>query len=296
MTTARGRTQGVEAGKSGAPAGLAIGDLAARTGLTPAVLRMWETRYGFPQPQRLESGHRRYAESDVAAVEAILRRREAGVRLEVAVAEAAGRRSRSPPRTARRCTPSSAVGTRTWPTSGCTSPRCSALSWAIEDECLARAERALVFGAFQEPRFYEAARPRWTELARVAEATVALAAFDAPSAPGELPVRVPLDDRAPLRREWAVVCDAPRFTAALTAWEVPGQARCPRRATRLRVHLDRRAGPRPRRGPGVRRRRARRRTRARYAAHWPASRRGWPTRSPAAALLQRVLAYVDRAG
>ena len=26
-----------------------------------------------------------------------------------------------------------------------------------------------------------------------------------------------------MRREWAVVCDSPGFTAVLTAWELPGQ-------------------------------------------------------------------------
>jgi DICT domain-containing protein len=295
MTTARARTQGVDPGKSARTVGLSIGDLAARTGLTPAVLRMWETRYGFPQPQRLESGHRRYADSDVAVVEAILRRREAGVRLEVAVAEAAGRaeaestpaspsvyaelRRRHPHLAHQRLHKSTLL----------------ALSWAIEDECLARAERALVFGAFQEPRFFEAARHRWTEIARVAGATVALAAFDAPSAPGEVPVRVPLDDRAPLRREWAVVCDGPRFAAALTAWEVPGQAGVPdgRRVFESLWTVE----------PGPVRDAARVCADVARAAVPPEVRsmlEGEPARAAdpiaAEALLHRVLAYADRAG
>ena len=89
MTTTGAEAQGV-APTGLAVGGLAIGDLAARTGLTPAVLRMWETRYGFPRPQRLESGHRRYAETDVSAVTDVLRRRDAGVRLETAIAEVSG--------------------------------------------------------------------------------------------------------------------------------------------------------------------------------------------------------------
>ena len=38
---------------------LTIGELAGHTGLTPQQLRMWETRYGFPEPIRLPSGLRR---------------------------------------------------------------------------------------------------------------------------------------------------------------------------------------------------------------------------------------------
>src|SRR4051794_28916965 len=72
--------------------GLTIGDLARRTGLSPATLRAWESRHGFPRPQRLTSGHRRYDEQDVALVRQVLRRRDAGVRLESAITEAAAAR------------------------------------------------------------------------------------------------------------------------------------------------------------------------------------------------------------
>ncbi len=39
---------------------LSIGDLAEATGLSPHTLRVWERRYGRPEPVRLPSGHRRY--------------------------------------------------------------------------------------------------------------------------------------------------------------------------------------------------------------------------------------------
>src|SRR6188472_2980729 len=65
---------------------LTIGDLAERTGLAPATLRVWESRHGFPRPVRLESGHRRYDERDVDLVRQVLRRRDGGSRLEVAIA------------------------------------------------------------------------------------------------------------------------------------------------------------------------------------------------------------------
>jgi MerR family transcriptional regulator, light-induced transcriptional regulator len=40
---------------------LSIGALARLSGIPVETLRNWERRYGFPQPARLDSGHRRYA-------------------------------------------------------------------------------------------------------------------------------------------------------------------------------------------------------------------------------------------
>lgn len=45
---------------------LSIGDLSAASGIGPHTLRAWERRYGRPAAVRLPSGHRRYAEADVA--------------------------------------------------------------------------------------------------------------------------------------------------------------------------------------------------------------------------------------
>lgn len=39
-----------------------IGEIAERTGITVDTVRIWERRYGRPQPVRLPSGHRRYTE------------------------------------------------------------------------------------------------------------------------------------------------------------------------------------------------------------------------------------------
>lgn len=203
---------------------LTIGDLARRTGVTPAVLRTWETRHGFPHPRRLESGHRRYAESDVALIERVLRRRDAGIRLEVAIAEAAASHAPETPSVfaeLRRRHPHLAPHRLRKST-------LLALSWALEDECCALAQRPVLFGAFQQEGYYTSAEPRWTELARVARATFVMADFPghprggAPSRSG--PTRVPLPDDAPMRREWSVVCDAPDLPAALAAWELPGQS------------------------------------------------------------------------
>ncbi|MGQ0614439.1 MAG: MerR family transcriptional regulator [Planctomycetaceae bacterium] len=46
-----------------APEGLlSIGDLAERSGISRHTIRVWERRYGKPEPIRLPSGHRRYTE------------------------------------------------------------------------------------------------------------------------------------------------------------------------------------------------------------------------------------------
>ena len=55
--------------------------------LTPAVLRTWEARHGFPVPTRAASGHRWYRESDVDLVQRVVHRQRAGVRLEAAIRE-----------------------------------------------------------------------------------------------------------------------------------------------------------------------------------------------------------------
>ena len=44
---------------------LSIGDICSETGLSADVIRVWERRYGFPEPLRLPSGHRRYRREDL---------------------------------------------------------------------------------------------------------------------------------------------------------------------------------------------------------------------------------------
>jgi MerR family transcriptional regulator, light-induced transcriptional regulator len=207
---------------------LSIGDVSERTGLTPATLRMWELRHGFPMPQRLESGHRRYAAGDVEVILDVLRRRDGGVRLDVAVGQAV----RASTNGAEPDAPSVFAELRArhphLPTYRLRKPTLLALSWAIEDEFCAKAERAYLFAAFQRRTFFEAAERRWAELARVAKRAFVYADFPAHTLDSAM-VRVPLPADAPLRREWAVVCDAPGLAIALSAFELPGQDALPDR-------------------------------------------------------------------
>lgn len=210
--------------------GLSIGDLAERTGLAPATLRMWESRHGFPRPRRLDSGHRRYDVRDVELVRQVLRRRDSGSRLEIAIAAVALAQAAftEPPgapsvfATVRRLH----LGLHP---QRLTKSTLLALSWAIEDECCARAEQPVIFGAFQDERYYRAARERWTELARIARSTMVFAGFAAEPTPVDRTTFVLLPQDAPMLREWAVVCDAPDHPAMLTAWELPGQSSVPDR-------------------------------------------------------------------
>ena len=206
---------------------LSIGALAERTGVPPTTLRSWENRYGFPRPIRAQGGHRRYPESEVAAVLRVLQHREAGFALEAAVrlATTESRRPQSVYAELRRRHPELTPRTLSKGT-------LVALSRAIEDECCARAEQPILFGAFQRESFLRQAYRRWVELARTARAAVVFADLPEPGvADAAVPVaalagvlvEVPLPREAALNREWVVVCDAPDLPACLAAVERPGQ-------------------------------------------------------------------------
>ena len=197
--------------------GLSIGDLAAGSGVNEATLRMWESRHGFPVPQRLQSGHRRYSERDLEAVRSVVRARAEGLSLAGAIERA------------RRLVAEQAPSVY-----GALRERFPELhpyvfgkhallrlSRALEDECALRARRPVVFGAFQRVRFYRESEPRWRELARTAELAIVFADFERARRPRHAPAEVPLERSAELRREWVIVFDAPNVAACLAGWERP---------------------------------------------------------------------------
>src|ERR1700733_11476981 len=75
-------------------AALSIGDVVTATGVGEATLRAWERRFGFPEPRREPSGHRRYSAADVERIRAVVRERARGLALAAAIdrvtAEASG--------------------------------------------------------------------------------------------------------------------------------------------------------------------------------------------------------------
>jgi DICT domain-containing protein len=196
-----------------------IGELSRRTGVRQATLRTWEARYGQPRALPRTTGHRRYDESAVAAVGAILSHRASGLTMEAAVARAtpdetaapsvfAGLRERYPDLVAQRLSKRTLL----------------ALTRAIEDEYAARAAQAVLFAAFQQEPFLRRSESRWRDLASTAEFTAVFAAFDDEPTAQDLLHVVPLSRRSPLRREWVLVCDSPGHAACLAGWERPGQA------------------------------------------------------------------------
>jgi DICT domain-containing protein len=197
--------------------GIAIGELASRTGVGEATLRMWERRHGFPAPERLASGHRRYRTADAELVAGVLRERAAGLSLAAAIARVRGSAAvREPSIFAgirRRRPDLQPILLR--------KPVLLALTRAIEDESCALAERPLLFGSFQQERFYRRSQRRWRDFARTAELAVAFADFERARTPRGGPVEVPIDRSGPLTREWAVVCDAPGHGVCLAALELP---------------------------------------------------------------------------
>lgn len=198
---------------------LTISDLAERTGVPPATLRSWESRYGFPRPLRLAGGHRRYAEQDVTAVLEVLRHRDSGLALEAAV-----RRTTTEPPQSRSLY---AELRRRHPElipQPLSKHSLLSLSRAIEDECCARADQPVLFGGFQRDRFLRESYARWVALARSARIAVVFADLGAPREPRPgVPVEVALPRDAPLHREWFVICDAPDLPACMAAVERPGQ-------------------------------------------------------------------------
>ena len=196
-----------------------IQQIAEQTGVPEATLRMWERRHGFPAPRRLPGGHRRYTPADVELVQRVARDRAAGITLSTAIARAtdvgettmssvfASLRRDHPDLAPRRLS----------------KPILLALTHAIEDEGLARAERPLIFAAFQAERFYRQAEPRWRQIARTAALAIAFADFPAVRAPSEGAIEIPLAADNPMRREWTLILWSPGHTACLSAWEPPGR-------------------------------------------------------------------------
>jgi DICT domain-containing protein len=211
--------------------GLRMRDIVERTGVGEATLRAWETRYGFPEPQRLPSGHRRYDERDVEVIRQAIRLRDGGVAVKDAI-ERARRGAEAAPGSIyaelRRQRPELQVNLL---------PKRSliAISRAIEDESAYGARDLLLFGAFQRERHYRASEPRWRELARACELACVFADFAAPRRPRGAPIEIPIGARDPLAREWAVVCDSDDRAACMVGWEPPGQERADDRERRFEV-------------------------------------------------------------
>ena len=220
--------------------GLSISDVVERTGVAEGTLRMWERRHGFPVPERLPSGHRRYSDAQIESVLRVMAGRTAGLSLAAAI-DRARRDNHSPPASLfaaiRRRRPEIEPQT-------IRKHILVALSHAIEDESLSRAERPMLFASFQRKRFYNAERSRFRELSRGADLAVVFADFDRVRARSDAPTEIPVDRTHPLTREWTIAVMPTTMRSASPL----GTTRRLRRGivAVVRDDLERRAGGRPR--------------------------------------------------
>jgi DICT domain-containing protein len=197
--------------------GLPIRDVAEQTGLAAGTIRMWEQRYGFPDPARTASGYRMYSPDDVDLLRRVVSFRDRGLSVPAALERA--RSVRGP--TDRPSIFGAIMAHSPMRAYTLRKRTLVALSHAIEDETLARAAGPVVVAAFQSEANFRAVEHVYSRLARTADACVAFADFAAPrDEPGE-PVELPIGAREALGNEWAVVVDAPGYAACLLAWEQP---------------------------------------------------------------------------
>ncbi len=179
---------------------------------------MWERRYGFPEPRRTDSGHRRYSDDQVAVVEQVLALRDAGLSLPAAIA-----RAQTPPdpeetsmfsalRTLRPELDARAVR----------KPILTALSHAIEDEMLVRADARIMLASFQREAFYRDSEARWRELASTARVAAVFADFAQPCEYEIGPSEIPIGRWRQIAREWALVLYGGRSSICMVARELAG--------------------------------------------------------------------------
>jgi DICT domain-containing protein len=198
---------------------LAIKDLAEQTGVAAGTIRMWEQRYGFPEPSRTAGGYRIYTEQDVVALRRVVAYRNRGLSVPAAL-----ERARSLDGATDRPSIFAALASGDAPVrpQKLHRPTLIALSRAIEEEAMARAAGPIVIGAFQSEANYRAVEHRYRRLAHVADAVGVFADFEHPRADDEdLPAEIPIGEGDALGHEWAVVVDAPGYAACLVGWETP---------------------------------------------------------------------------
>ena len=198
---------------------LAIKDLAEQTGVAAGTIRMWEQRYGFPEPTRTAAGYRIYTEDDVVALRRVVAYRNRGLSVRAAL-----ERARSLEGSTDRPSIFAALTSGDQPVrpQRLRRPTLMALSRAIEEEAMARAAGPVVIGAFQAERNYRAVEHRYRRLAYLADAVGVFAGFGRTRLGDEdEPAEIPIGPGDPLGHEWAVVVDAPGYAACLVGWETP---------------------------------------------------------------------------
>ncbi len=198
---------------------LSIKEVAEQTGMAAGTIRMWEQRYGFPEPARSDGGYRLYADTDVEALRRIVAYRHRGLSIPAAIERARERNGAGDHPSIYAAVAATAHGAHPQVLKKST---LMAISRAIEHETLAQAASPVLFGAFQHERFYREVESRYRRISRFSDASVVFADFPELRRPLGGPIEVPLAPDDKLGNEWVVIVDAPGYAACLLAWEVPG--------------------------------------------------------------------------
>ncbi|MCW3012460.1 MAG: MerR family transcriptional regulator [Solirubrobacterales bacterium] len=199
--------------------GMGIKEVADKTGLAAGTIRMWEQRYGFPDPARTDAGYRVYADEDVEALRRAMAYRHRGLSVPAAIERA---RENGGPTDHPSIYAAVAAADHGGRPQVLKKSTLVAISRAIEHETLAQAAAPILFGAFQHERFYREVEPRYRRISQFSTAAVAFADFKELRRPAGGPIEVPIAQEDKLGNEWAVIVDAPGFAACLLAWEMPG--------------------------------------------------------------------------
>ena len=199
--------------------GLSIKEVAEQTGVAAGTIRMWEQRYGFPEPARTGAGYRVYAADDVEALRRVLAYRHRGLSVPAAIERARETGGPSDRPSIYAAVAAADHGGRPQVLKKST---LVALSRAIEHETLAQAASPVLFGAFQHEEFYRDVEPRYRRISQFSDAAIAFADFKELRRPAGGPIEVPIAPEDKLGNEWAVIVDAPGYAACLLAWEMPG--------------------------------------------------------------------------
>jgi DICT domain-containing protein len=198
---------------------LAIKDVAEQTGLAAGTIRMWEQRYGFPEPARTPAGYRVYTPHDVLTLRRVVAFRGRGLSVPAALERARAMEDATDRPSLFGVLASSDAPVRP---QRLRRPTMLALSQAIEDEALARAAGPIVVASFQSESNYRGVEHRYRRLAHVADAVAVFARFPELRLEGDdEPVEIPVEPADALGHEWAVIVDAPGFAACLVGWETP---------------------------------------------------------------------------
>jgi DICT domain-containing protein/predicted DNA-binding transcriptional regulator AlpA len=195
---------------------LSIGEIVERTGLSEPTLRVWERRYGFPQPRRTASGHRRYSAVQADAVARVLALRDSGMSIPAAISRV--ERARDSDSVSLFATLRELERERA--ARPVRKPALIALSHAIEDEALACAQARVALGCFQREEFYRHSQARWRELSSTAPVAAVLADFKQLRTDDAHPIEVPFGRNAQLTREWAIVLHGGHCSVCMVAREL----------------------------------------------------------------------------